>query len=85
MDKSASMSLTDDEKTRSDRTKALIRSELFEKISNVNLVEYCHFSDQLATLILQQLDSVNFNQNGTDVSAALKKLKEKNIDRYLKG
>ena len=54
-------------------------------MSNVNLVEYCHFSDQLATLILQQLDSVNFNQNGTDVSAALKKLKEKNIDRYLKG
>ncbi len=85
LDNSASMSLTDDGKARSDRAKAVMNSEPFEKISSDKVVEFYQFSDQLAPINLKQLDSVQFNHDGTDLTAALKSLKEKNIDRYLKG
>lgn len=85
LDNSASMSLTDEGKARSNQAKAVIKAEQFEKISSDKVLEFYQFSDHLTPLNLKQLDSVQFNHDGTDLAAALKSLKEKNIDRYLKG
>ncbi len=85
LDNSASMFLTDDGKARSDRAKIVMKDELFDKIAKDKVVEFYQFSDRLTPLNLKQLDSVQFNHDGTDLTAALKSLKEKNIDRYLKG
>ena len=85
VDNSASMSLTDDGKTRADKAKTVLESDLFQNISKEMEVEYYQFSDKLATLSLKHLDSIKFSHDGTDLTEALKTLKEKNIDRYLKG
>ena len=85
LDNSASMSLTDNGKVRSDKAKVVLGSDLFREISKDKQVEYFQFSDKLIPLSLTQFDSVKFNHDGTDLVAALNALKEKNIDRYLKG
>lgn len=85
VDNSASMSLTDDGKIRSDQANSVLRSGFFQNISRDSEVEYYQFSDQLATISLEQLDSIKFNHDGTDITDALKALKEKNVDRYLRG
>jgi hypothetical protein len=85
LDNSASMLLTDDGKTRSDRAKTVLKSDLLLNISKNKEFEFYQFSDKLTPFSLNELDSVKFNYDGTDVTEALKTLKEKNIDRYLKG
>jgi hypothetical protein len=84
LDNSASMSLTDDGKIRSEKANSVLESGLFQNISRDSEVEYYQFSDVLATLSLEQLDSIKFAHDGTDITEALKALKEKNVDRYLK-
>ncbi len=85
LDNSASMSLTDNGNIRSEKAKGVLRSDLFQKSSNNKELEFYQFSDRLTPLSFNQLDSVQFNRDGTDLTIALKTLKEKNIDRYLKG
>lgn len=84
LDNSASMSLTDDGEARSGKAKTVLNSDLFKKIFQDGEIEYYQFSDKLSDLSLAQLDSIKFNHDGTDIADALKTLKEKNIDRYLK-
>jgi len=84
VDNSASMSLTDEGRARADRARSVIQSDQLQKIARENRVEYYQFSHQLSPLNLSQLDSLTFDGNGTDISAALRRLKEKNADRYLK-
>lgn len=56
-----------------------------KKNSKDKEVEFYQFSDRLSPLSVTQFDSIKFNHDGTDITEALKLLKEKNIDRYLKG
>ncbi len=83
LDHSASMSLTDEGQARSSRARAIIRSEQFQRIAKANRIEYYQFDHQLSPLDFSQLDSVRFDGNGTNISAALRRLKEKNVDRYM--
>ncbi len=85
LDNSASMSLTDNGQSRSNKARKVLESGLFQKISKDKEIEYYQFSDNLAPLDLLQLDSVKFNRDGTDLTAALKAVEEKNVDRYLRG
>ncbi|UCE05727.1 MAG: hypothetical protein JSW07_19375 [bacterium] len=85
LDNSASMSLTDDGDIRSDKAKKVLNSDLIQKIAKDKEVEFYQFSDRLYPLSVMQFDSVKFNHDGTDITEALKTLKEKNIDRYFKG
>ncbi|MDZ7375564.1 MAG: VWA domain-containing protein [candidate division KSB1 bacterium] len=84
VDTSASMSLTDEGISRSARAQSIIRSELFQRVAKENHVEYYQFSHQFTPLDIEQMDSIKFDGNGTDISAALRQLKQKNVDRYLK-
>jgi len=84
LDSSASMSLTDDGKRRSERARAILNSEFIKNISGDNEVEFYQFSDHLAPLVLDKMDSLRFDSDGTDLTTALKSLREKNLDRYLK-
>ncbi len=84
VDNSASMTLTDDGKIRSEQAHSVLQSGLFQNISRNSEVEYYQFSDQLGKISLEQLDSIKFNRDGTDIVDALKALKEKNVDRYVK-
>jgi len=85
LDNSASMLLTDDGKVRSDKAKTVVGSGIFQKSSRDKEIEYYQFSDNLAPIDLTQLDSIKFDRDGTDLTSAIRTLKEKNIDRYLKG
>lgn len=85
LDTSASMSLTDEGKLRSEQAKKILLSNIFQTTGKDKTLEFYQFSDQLAALPLNRLDSVQFNHDGTDLTGALITLKEKNIDRYLKG
>lgn len=85
MDTSASMSLTDNEEVRSDKAQAVVESGVFRTASKDKEIEYYQFSGNLAPLDINKLDSVKFDRDGTDLSTALKSLKEKSIDRYLRG
>ena len=62
VDNSASMSLTDDGKIRSEKANSILQSGLFQNISRDSEVEYYQFSDILATLSPEQLDSIKYNR-----------------------
>ena len=85
LDSSASMSLTDDGKIRSEKAKAIMQYDFFQTDFDDKEFEFYQFSDNLAPLHLNQLDSVQFNRDGTDITKALKMLSEKSIDSYLQG
>jgi len=85
LDNSASMTLEDDGKSRSENAKAVLNSVLFQNGSGDFNFSYYQFSNRLEPFVFNQLDSVNFQSDGTDLATALKLLQEQNINQYLTG
>ncbi|HEX9972356.1 MAG TPA: vWA domain-containing protein, partial [bacterium] len=85
LDNSASMTLKDNGEARADKAKAIVRSDLFQKSSKDKSFDFFQFSQTLAPLSLNNLDSISFNNDGTDLTRSLEILQERNIDRYLTG
>lgn len=85
LDNSASMTLEDDGKSRSENAKAVLNSALFQNGSDDVNFSFYQFSNRLESLLYNQLDSVNFQSDGTNLAIALKQLQEQNIHQYLTG
>lgn len=85
LDNSASMALQDNGAARSEKAKAILVSDAFQKSAQDIKFDFYQFSQALMPLSLDQLDSISFDHDGTDLARALESLKEQNIDRYLTG
>lgn len=83
VDNSASMSLSDANQVRSEKIKSILHSPLFRKPSNAVEYDLYQFSHTLLPLSFDRIDSLRFNQDGTDLTGALRQVKEKNVGRYL--
>ena len=85
LDTSASMSLKDLDKSRAEKAITVLNAPVFQDKNKDLKFEFYHFSTNLKELLPNQIDSLKFDGDGTDLTAALKQLYEKNVDRYLKG
>ncbi|MDZ7263545.1 MAG: VWA domain-containing protein [candidate division KSB1 bacterium] len=83
VDNSASMSLSDANERRSEKVKAILHSPLFQKSAHDRQFDFYQFSHALLPLSLDRIDSLRFNNDGTDLAGALSQVKEKNVGRYL--
>jgi hypothetical protein len=83
LDNSASMTLKNNGESRAQKAISVLNSELFQNgVKDVNF-NYHQFSYKLDPLLIEELDSLNFVADGTDLSTSLKQLQEKNINTYL--
>ena len=85
LDNSASMTLKDNGAVRADKAMAILRSDLFRKSSRDKNFDFYQFAHELAPLSIARLDSIAFDNDGTDLTRALATLQERTIDRYLTG
>jgi hypothetical protein len=83
LDNSASMTLKNNGESRAQKAISVLNSELIQNgVKDVNF-NYHQFSYKLDPLLIEELDSLNFVADGTDLSASLKQLQEQNINSYL--
>lgn len=81
VDNSKSMSLTDRMGDRSEVVRALLRSEGIQKLSKLGRLVFFRFSSELS--VLPTPDSLQFNGDVTDISAALEKIQRKNEEENI--
>lgn len=83
VDNSASMSLSDANQMRSEKIKSILHAPLFQNSSKDIQFDFYQFSHTLLPLPVDRIDSLRFNNDGTDLTSALNQVKEKNVGRYL--
>ncbi|MBL7092771.1 hypothetical protein ISS22_02240 [candidate division KSB1 bacterium] len=83
LDNSASMTLENNGESRAQKAISVLGSEIFQNgVKDVNF-DYYQFSYKLDPFKIDELDSVKFLADGTDLSTSLKQLQEQNINNYL--
>ena len=85
LDNSASMNLKNNGTSRSEKAISVLNSDIFQTGVKDVVFKYYKFSHKLDPLVFQELDSVKFLSDGTDISTSLKQLQEKNINKHLAG
>ena len=85
LDNSASMTLIDEEISRAKKAKTVLNFPFFQQQQKKLDFAFYEFSDRLNPIDFRDLDSLNFAADGTDLTAALKQVREKNQHRYLAG
>ncbi|MFZ5517375.1 MAG: hypothetical protein ACOY90_12090 [Candidatus Zhuqueibacterota bacterium] len=85
IDNSASMVLTDDGVQRADAVKSVIQNLREHHALEEAIFRYYHFANELEKLGADAVDSLKFDNDGTDIGQALIQLKSENADRYLAG
>jgi len=83
LDNSASMTLENNGESRAQKAISVLSSELFQNGINDANLDYYQFSYKLDPLVIEELDSLKFSADGTDLSTSLKQLQEQNINNYL--
>ena len=83
LDNSASMTLEDNGETRAQKAVSILGAEMFQNGSNDLNFEYYQFSHKLDPFLIDELDSVKFVSDGTDLATSLQQLQEQNINNYL--
>ncbi|MFX0139254.1 MAG: VWA domain-containing protein [Candidatus Hodarchaeota archaeon] len=81
IDTSASMSLTDAKVSRSQETNYILKQSLFQDRKKDYAFDFFQFSDNLKEVKLNEIDSLQFSSDGTDITYALQKIKEKMDDK----
>ena len=81
VDNSKSMTLTDRGGNRAETVRSLLKSDEFQKLSQVGRTKLFRFAGGLDAL--PSPDSLSFSGGGTDISTALKKLQEKSEEENI--
>ena len=76
IDNSRSMTITDKEKVRSDEIRSLLASNEIRRLSEIGEVRFASFDSKARMFSTFAYDSLTFNGDATDLSLALKQVRE---------
>ncbi len=85
LDRSASMSLKDKNKARSEIAREILKHPIFQELNSRIQFDYYAFSTDLSPIEADTLDSLKFNGETTNLTNALKKISEKYVGQNLQG
>lgn len=83
LDTSASMTIADENISRAEKAKAVLNAPIFRGDTKDVNFEFYEFSHTLNPISIQQLDSLNFDADGTDLESGVKQLYDKHVNTHL--
>ncbi len=85
VDNSASMLLTDADSQRANVAKTIVTGLAEQYQSKDRILNFYQFANNLENLNIEMLDSMRFDNDGTDISNALLQVKNESVERNLAG